>query len=243
MNLVIDIGNSTAKLAVYRQDTLIDFIEFSNLGKGELEDILSGYPEIKKCILSSVRKEDPVLKSLLRESVGFFLPLDRNTPLPIKNLYRSKSTLGYDRIAAAVGANARFPEQDLLVIDAGTAITIDLVTADNAYLGGNISPGLSLRFRALNEFTDNLPLVKGDHISEYLGSNTESAIVSGVLNGIIYELDGYINELKSRYSDLRVIMTGGDVKIFDKKLKNSIFVDSKLNLFGLHRILQYNAEG
>ena len=243
MNLVIDIGNSSSKLAVFARDKMTDFIQMGKMGNTELESILSGNPRISHCILSSVRQKDPDMISLLEKSFGYFLVLDHNTPIPISNLYRSKSTLGYDRIAAAVGASIRFPGSDLLVIDAGTAITIDLVTADKAYHGGNISPGTSLRFRALHEFTENLPLVRSYDIPGRMGTDTEGAIAAGVMNGIILELDGYINEQKLRYPDLKVVMTGGDAKIFDKMLKNSIFVDSNLNMFGLHRILEYNAEG
>ena len=243
MNLIIDIGNSSSKLAVFSQNRMTDFIQLGRMGKKELESILSGRPGMRHCILSSVRQKDPDMISLLKETFGFFLVLDHNTPLPIRNLYKSKSTLGYDRIAAAVGASFRFPGSDLLVVDAGTAITIDLVTADKAYHGGNISPGTSLRFRSLHEFTENLPLVTADESPGLMGSDTEGAIASGVLNGIIFELNGYINEQKKRYPDLKVVMTGGDAKIFDKMLKKSIFVDSNLNMFGLHRILEYNAEG
>ena len=243
MNLVIDIGNSSSKLAVFCRDSMTDFIQLGSMGKAELESILSGHPAITRCILSTVRQKDPDMVALLEKSFGLFLVLDHNTPLPIQNLYRSKSTLGYDRIAAAVGASIRFPGSDLLVIDAGTAITIDLVTADKAYHGGNISPGKSMRFRALHEFTENLPLVRSVDTPGLMGRDTEGAIASGVLNGIIFELDGYINEQKRRYPDLKVVLTGGDAKIFDKMLKNSIFVDSNLNMFGLHRILEYNAEG
>ena len=221
MNLVIDIGNSSTKLAVFAGDRMTDFIQVERMGTKELENILSVHPGITHCILSSVRKKDLEMVSLLEKSCGFFLLLDHKTSLPIRNLYRSKSTLGYDRIAAAVGACTRFPGSDLLVIDAGTAITIDMVTADRAYHGGNISPGTSMRFRALHEFTDNLPLVTNYNTPPLMGSDTEGAIASGVLNGIIFELDGYISEQKKRYPDLKAVMTGGDAKIFDKMLKNS----------------------
>jgi len=190
-----------------------------------------------------VRKKDTEIISLLKKSFRFFLELDHETPLPIRNLYRSKPTLGNDRIAAAVGACSRFPGSDLLVIDAGTAITLDLVTADMTYHGGNISPGKSIRFRALHEFTANLPLVSAEEMQGKMGTDTESAITSGVLQGIIFELEGYINEQKKRYPDLKVVLSGGDAIIFDKMLKNTIFVDSNLNLYGLQRILEYNAEG
>jgi len=241
MNLVIDIGNSVTKLAVYHRDKLWDSRHLDSFEETRLEQILSESPGIERCILSSVRKENPALIKLLKNSFRLFIKLDHKTPIPIDNRYTSKSTLGYDRIAAAVGANGIFPGRNLLVIDAGTAITIDLVTADGAYMGGNISPGINMRFRALHEFTDNLPLVGMAIKSTLFGKDTESAIRAGVVNGMIFEIQGYIHEQKSRYTDLQVVMTGGDANIFDKKLKNSIFVDSNLNLFGLHRILEYNA--
>jgi type III pantothenate kinase len=243
MNLVIDIGNSSSKLAVYSNESLVESFVVKKLEISDIENLLARNDNIRRCILSSVKKKDSKLISILHERIEFFLLLDHNTSLPIRNLYKSKSTLGYDRIASAVGANKLFPDCNLLIIDVGTAITIDIVSADNAYLGGNISPGLSLRFRSLHEFTDNLPLVHWEESSGLMGIDTDSAILSGVLNGIIFELQGYIDRQKLRYSDLKVLMTGGDAKIFDKKLKNSIFVDSNLNLFGLHRILDYNAEG
>ena len=243
MNLVIDIGNSSSKFAVYSNESLIESFVVKKLEISDIENLLARKNNIRRCILSTVKKKDSELISMLNERIGYFLLLDHDTPLPIRNLYKSKSTLGYDRIASAVGASKLFPGRNLLIIDVGTAITIDIVSADNAYLGGNISPGLSLRFRSLHDFTDNLPLVNWEESSELMGKDTESAILSGVLNGIIFELQGYIERLKLRYSDLKVLMTGGDAKIFDKKLKKTIFVDSNLNLFGLHRILDYNAEG
>ncbi len=242
MNLIIDIGNSTAKTAVFEEDRIVETRQMRRISKKELENVSARHAGIEKCILSSVRKEDPGFISLLKESFRFCMVLDHRTRLPIRNLYRSKSTLGYDRIAAAVAANFRFPGRNILVIDAGTAITIDFVSADNTYRGGNISPGLNLRFRALNEFTDNLPLLEPAETYDLVGRDTDGAIVSGVLMGIVFELDRYIDEQKKRYTDLKVILTGGDAKVFDKKLKKPIFVDSDLNLFGLHRILEYNAD-
>ena len=174
--------------------------------------------------------------------MSLYLLLDHQTPLPIRNRYLTKETLGYDRIAAAVEASARFPGQDILIIDAGTAITIDFVNSENEFLGGNISPGLLMRYRALHEFTGKLPLVEPADQDALLGDDTEGAIRAGVQNGIIFELDGYINEQKKRYPRLQILMTGGDAVFFDKNLKNYIFVDLNLNLFGLHRILEYNVE-
>jgi type III pantothenate kinase len=208
----------------------------------DIQALITEYPDIDHSIISTVRKEEPSFAGLLRDKGVGVLRLDHLTPLPIRNRYRTKETLGYDRIAAAVEANARFPEQDILIIDMGTAITIDFVNAEGEFLGGNISPGLLMRFRSLHEFTSRLPQVEPAGQDALLGDDTETAIRAGVQNGIIFELDGYINEQKKRYPGLQVLMAGGDAVFFDKKLKNSIFVDLNLNLFGLHRILEYNVE-
>jgi type III pantothenate kinase len=244
MNLVTDIGNSACKAAVFRQGDILDSWQWESEAMHPLRRILEEYPEIERAIVSSVRRDDAGLRKELEAAGIRVLLLDEHTLLPLKNLYRTPSSLGKDRLASAVGANARFPEQNLLVIDAGTAITTDFVSAANEYLGGNISPGLFMRFRSLHEYTDNLPLVEpmAEENPPLLGDETEEAIRAGVINGIIFELDEYINRLKNRYPDLQVIMTGGDSGFFDKKLKNSIFVDPVLNLHGLHRILDYNVE-
>jgi type III pantothenate kinase len=253
MNLVTDIGNSACKAAVFRQGDMLAFWQWETGITHPLRQILEEYPEIETAIVSSVRRDDAGLRKAMEEAGIRVLVLDENTTLPLKNRYRTPSSLGKDRLAAAVGANARFPGQNLLVIDAGTAITMDFVSAANEYLGGNISPGLSMRFRSLHEYTDNLPLIEpieeipagnaaaGEKPS-FPGKDTEEAIRAGVINGIIFELDEYLNRLKNRYPDLQVIMTGGDSGFFDKKLKNSIFVDPVLNLNGLLRILEYNVE-
>lgn len=244
MKLVTDIGNSACKAAVFSQGYILDSWQWETGTTHPLRRILEEYPEIESAIVSSVRRDDAGLRKELEAAGIRVLVLDEHTPLPLKNRYRTPSSLGKDRLASAVGANARFPEKNLLVIDAGTAITMDFVSAANEYLGGNISPGLSMRFRSLHEYTDNLPLVEpmAEENPPLLGDETEEAIRAGVINGIIFELDEYINRLKNRYPDLQVIITGGDSPFFDKKLKNSIFVDPVLNLHGLHRILDYNVE-
>lgn len=240
MNLVIDIGNTAFKAAVFKSDEMISSKQWDETDNTSISEWLETYPEIQRSIISSVRKDDAGYTVSLEKAGIQVMMLDYRTPLPLTNRYRSLSTLGRDRIAAAVGANSRFPGQNLLVIDAGTAITIDFVSSGNEYLGGNISPGLSMRFRSLHEFTDNLPLLAQSNFEDLLGDDTESAIRAGVQHGIIFEMDEYINRQKKRYPDLQVILTGGDAMFFDKKLKNSIFVDLNLNLYGLHRILDYN---
>jgi len=243
LNLVIDIGNSVSKGAIFDRQSCIFMITRDIIRAADIQDLITECPDIDHSIISTVRKDEPSFTGLLKEKGIGVLQLDHLTPLPIRNSYRTKETLGYDRIAAAVGANARYPEQDILIIDMGTAITIDFVSSKNEFLGGNISPGLVMRFRSLYEFTSRLPQVEPAEQNALLGDDTESAIRAGVQNGIIFELDGYINEQKMRYPRLQVLMTGGDAVLFDKKLKNSIFVDLNLNLFGLHRILEYNVEG
>jgi len=170
------------------------------------------------------------------------IELDHHTPIPLINRYRTPDTLGYDRIAAAVGAYTIYPEKNVLVIDAGTAITYDLVTGGGEYMGGNISPGMAIRFKSLNKYTNRLPLLEPS-IEEppLLGSSTKEAIQSGVINGILFELDGFIGDVSRLHPELKVVLTGGDAKYFEGKLKSSIFVDLNLNLIGLNRILEHNA--
>ena len=241
MNLVIDQGNTVSKLAVFSAGEMAARYTEAVLSPALLEKLLRDHPGISKAILSSVAAFPKEVPELLGSRMKSFIILNSGTPLPLKNRYSSPETLGYDRIADAVGAQAAFPGANILVADAGTAVTLDLVTAEGEFWGGNISPGLDLRFRALNQFTSKLPLVEKNEEFPLLGKTTSEAILAGVLNGLVFEIDGYIDTLKRQYRDLRVILTGGDSKYFDGKLKNSIFVHSNLNLTGLNRILEYNA--
>ena len=166
--------------------------------------------------------------------------LDASTPIPIKNCYKTPKTLGTDRLAVAVAAATRFPGKDVLIVDSGTCITFEFVTASGEYLGGNISPGVCMRLKALNHDTGRLPLE--DHKGEIpdLGYNTETAIRSGVINGIKYEIEGYIHSLRKKYPSLLVLLTGGTHFNFDIQLKSGIFADKFLVLRGLNYILKYN---
>ncbi|UCG28920.1 MAG: type III pantothenate kinase [Bacteroidales bacterium] len=239
-NFIIDIGNSFTKLAVFRHGKIQEVKQVEYPETTYLEEMNSRQPDLEHAILSSVNIVDPDLLRYLEERFTRFIHLDENTPLPIKNLYRTKDTLGKDRIAAAVGANNIFPGSNVLVIDAGTALTFELVTADNQYIGGNISPGLRMRFKALHQNTEYLPLLSEKTGFMILGNSTEDAIVSGIQQGMILEIDGFISLMKKKYRDLKVVLTGGDCNFFDKKLKSSIFVNQNLILAGLDRILTYN---
>lgn len=200
------------------------------------------HPQITKVILSSVKPKDEDLVGFLAKNFDFFLELDTQTELPIENLYETPETLGRDRLAAAVGGNELFPNRNLLIIDAGTAITYDLVSEKNQFVGGNISPGLEMRFKALNQFTGKLPLINYSNDFQQIGRNTTDAIRAGVQNGILFEIAQTIDLFNRNYQNLQIIMTGGDSIFFDKKLNYSIFVHFNLTLIGLNSILEHNAK-
>ncbi|MGF1586306.1 MAG: type III pantothenate kinase [Bacteroidales bacterium] len=240
MNLCIDIGNSLAKTAVFSGSKIVNLRQSPEIGAREIDSLISEFPEINNIILCSVRTHDQDLITLLQKRIARVLVFDEDTAIPLTNLYKSANTLGKDRLAAITGANNIFPDRNVLVVDAGTAITFDLVDEFNRFVGGNISPGMTLRFRALHEFTGRLPLVSPVENAGLLADNTTDAIASGVQNGIIFEMETYISRLKEKYSDLEIIFTGGDAKYFDKKLKYTIFVDPNLVFTGLNRILTYN---
>ncbi len=242
MNLVIDIGNTTGKIAVCEGTEIIESAVYQKITIREVSYFITAYNELKGAIFSSVANHSRELIDYLDSTFDPFLELNNHTDLPLKNKYKTRETLGYDRIAAVTGAHTIFPENNVLVIDAGTAITFDMVTRESEYIGGNISPGLSMRFRALNKYTSRLPLLDYTETgSEFLGNSTDEAIILGVTWGLIHEIEGYIHEVSHRFENLKVILTGVDANLFDKKLKSSIFVVSHLNLIGLNRILDHNA--
>lgn len=239
MNLIIDIGNTSTKLAVFERDTLVEVFSEPGQSMQLLPDLISTY-KIEQGIVASVVDIHPDTSSQLKKLPFPILWLDKDTPLPITNLYRTPETLGYDRIAAVVGAYDQFPEKDILVIDAGTAITYEFIDAKGRYHGGNISPGVHMRFKALNQYTSRLPLVCPEGESLPMGRDTETAIRAGVMKGVAYEIQGYMMSLRDKYPGLLVFLTGGDEFSFDSKLKNIIFADRFLVLKGLNRILNDN---
>ena len=239
MNLIIDIGNTAAKLALFDGDTIVEVVRDSNRTLERLPELCRTYT-IEKAIVATVID---LSREALARLEGLALPvlwLDAETPLPVENLYETPRTLGYDRIAAAVGAYGQFPGRDILVIDAGTCITYEFIDAAGRYHGGNISPGLQMRFKALHGFTGRLPMVEAEGRRLPLGKDTDTAIRAGVWKGIEYEISGYIVDLKHKYPELLVFLTGGDDFSFDTNLKSIIFADRFLVLKGLNRILNYN---
>jgi type III pantothenate kinase len=242
MNLVIDIGNTRTKWHLFNGEELIRVIPLSGFRAADVEELLTEYPELNKAIVSSVGNFPEETRAILKARFPVFIELNAATPLPIKNCYQSLDTLGYDRIAAVVGAHSLYPGKNILVVDAGSALTYDVITDRGTYLGGNISPGLAMRFRALHDFTGRLPLVGENASSELFGNTTETAIRAGVQNGIVYEVDNTIALFKKNYRNLMVIITGGDANFFAKKLKSFFFVHFNLTGIGLNRILEYNGE-
>ncbi len=238
MNLAIDIGNTLTKCAVFNDDQIIQVLSFEYFDAGQAETILTMFPKIKSVILSSVVNHDQALEEVF--SNCFFISLGHLTPLPIVNKYTSPETLGNDRLASAVAANYMFPYENVLVIDAGTCIKYDFVNSENEYQGGGISPGITMRFKALHSFTKKLPLLEQAKKTTLIGNSTKESIWSGVQFGVLSEVRGIIALYEASAKNLKVLLTGGDSIFFDKELKNSIFVDSYLILKGLNNILNYN---
>jgi type III pantothenate kinase len=241
MNLCIDQGNSSTKLGIFDQNDLLECLVIDNLDYRKIANLFLKFP-IDACIYSSVILNNITVLDDLRKRTKILIELSYRTPIPVENKYKTPETLGIDRLAAVVGASFLKPNTDILVIDAGTALTYDFIDAKQVFWGGNIAPGLNLRLRSLHEFTQKLPLVDATIDSPLLGNNTQTAIVSGALHGIVFEIDGYINALKIKYPQLSTFLTGGSTFYFDTKLKNAIFAEKNLVLIGLNRILQYNVQ-
>jgi type III pantothenate kinase len=243
MNLVLDLGNTYGKIAVCEQKEVLEAATYEKITSREISYFHTRYPGLKGVIISSVVNYSREIIDYLRSQYSTCIELDHFTPIPLLNRYLTPETLGYDRIAAAVGAYTICPGKNVLVIDAGTAITYDIVTAKGEFLGGNISQGVDIRFKSLNKYTSRLPLLeRPDDTPPLLGSSTREAIQSGIVNGLLFEMDGFIEAISKEHPNLQVVLTGGDAKYFVGKLKNSIFVDPNLNLIGLNRILEHNAD-
>jgi type III pantothenate kinase len=240
MNLAIDIGNTRTKVGIFDNNELIDTKIFDEIFVCDIEFVLQNYTEVNHCIVSSVGELSPDIADYLENTFPGLIILSGKIPLPFVNEYESKQTQGPDRIAAIAGAQFLFPNSNSLVIDAGTAIKYDFIDSKGVYKGGNISPGLELRFKALHNFTEKLPLLNKEDTTGLLGRNTKEAIVSGVQQGIIFEMEGYVNRIQHEYPGLTIIITGGDADFFANQLKKTIFVNSNLVLIGLNRILEYN---
>lgn len=241
MNLTIDIGNSYTKISRFDNNIFIDshiVISDQDLLEFTAKEIANN--NVHSIIICSVKEF--ISESLISsyQAVNNLIVFSHKTRIPIKNAYSSPETLGLDRLCAAVGAFTLFPDSNCLIIDAGTAITFDLLNNKNEYLGGSISPGLTTRYKALAHFTKKLPELSYLNEINYPGNNTVNSIHAGVQYGILYETEGYITHLEKLYNNLNVIITGGDSIFFERNLKKHIFVQPNLVAIGLHRILEIN---
>lgn len=232
MNLILDFGNTSIKVACFENEQLIHFFTCQDLSL--IYDVIEEKKPLN-IIISSVTKQHLPLLALSN-----VINLTHQTPLPIKNEYETPHTLGMDRLAGVIGAITLFPTTNCLVIDAGTCITYDFISKEKTYLGGSISLGSQMRFKALSNFTNALPLVEFNPFVSLIGTSTQTAIQSGVFYGILCEMNGIIASYEAQFGKVQTIICGGDAKYFESKIKAHIFVDSNLVLSGLHTILRYN---
>jgi len=237
VKLIIDIGNTAVKTALFEDKQMVSSAVLDTCA---LQNILvfAGSHTISSAIISSVTALNADTEKIIQHFNALFL--NENTPLPITIDYKTPNTLGRDRIAAVVGASVLFPKQDVLVFDAGTCLTIDFVNKEKVYKGGRISPGIMMRYKALNQFTNKLPLCEFSESSMLLGNDTNSSIISGVQQGILAEVHEIINVYKKENKDTIICVTGGDCFFFEKELKSSIFANPFLVMEGLNEILDYN---
>ena len=241
MNLIIDVGNSFVKLAVFKDNSIVvkHKVKSKDVLK-TLRKIRKNHKTVVRAIISSVgklRKTDAAYVEKYYDTIT----LNSETKIPFENLYSTPKTLGIDRIALVSASVEQFSDKNVLIVDAGTCITFDFITLNNQYLGGAISPGLRMRYNALHNFTANLPLLETKTPKNIVGDSTASSMHSGVVQGVLLEIDGAIQKYKLKYPDLTIILTGGDANFLSKQLKSSIFANSNFLLQGLNYILQFNS--
>ncbi|HYG41013.1 MAG TPA: type III pantothenate kinase [Cytophagales bacterium] len=236
MNLAIDIGNTLIKVGLFQQDEIAEVIRFDN--EAQLLQLIKE-KKPSNIIISTVRNNsEQILPHIPAETNAILL--SNKTPLPVSNGYNTPETLGTDRISSIVGAFSLFPNTNCLVIDIGTCIKCDIIDLNNTYLGGSISPGIKMRFQSLSHYTSKLPLVEFEKTDFLNGKSTKESILSGVINGAVFEIEGFIGAYSKIFSQLNVIITGGDSYCFESRIKPHIFVVPDLVLLGLHKILLHN---
>jgi type III pantothenate kinase len=238
MNLVIDIGNTSVKIGVFNEGELVFNKSYLPDQTAVVGVDLEKY-SIERVAFCAVAALPAAIESLIS---GFAnrMEIHSLTPTPLINSYLTPETLGVDRLVNAVGASFSFPDKNSLVIDTGTCLKFDLVEHGKNYCGGSISPGLQMRYKALHEFTDRLPLLAPVEEVPLVGQTTAGSIHSGVVNGMVAEISAIISEYKLRYENLHIILTGGDAHFFLNRIKTYIFADPVLTLRGLDAILRYN---
>lgn len=236
--LVLDAGNSLIKVAVFYLNEIVEIHRFKNDDLLEIKKFysLQNNPET---IISSVLSKNKTLE--IAEICGKHILVDQKTPIPINIEYETPQTLGIDRICNIVALSKHIPEKRAVSIDIGTCVKFDMINEKATYLGGSISPGIHLRYKSLNDYTANLPLLNNTDPIGLIGRSTKESIHSGVMNGIQAEIIEMIRRYEKEYEDLTFFMTGGDMHFFDIPRKNNIFVDENLTLKGLYQIYLFNA--
>jgi type III pantothenate kinase len=240
MNLIVDIGNTSTKLAVFEGINKLSQSRISELSFEELEEELTRY-KIDKVIISSVKKIPLIISELFLTNIHYVHILSGKSLLPFKVEYDTPESLGPDRIAAVAGAYNLFPDTNVLIVDAGTALTFEFLSS-GVYKGGTISPGLKMRFKALNKFTARLPLLSPSTGFTFPGQNTSDAITGGVITGMTYEINEYIRTFENKHTNFKVILTGGDSEFLKDKLNHHITYMPDIVIDGLNYILEYNAK-
>jgi type III pantothenate kinase len=237
MNLTLDIGNTYAKLAVFDKNLVLLKTFNIELIYDNIDDFLKLYPTIKSLIVCSVTDYNLNFDKYNFNNIHF---VSEKSNIPFINLYSSKNSLGNDRIALVSSASINYPNKNVLIIDAGSCITYDFINNKNQYLGGAISPGVNMRFKSLNNYTSKLPLVTPFLTELEVGTDTLDSINIGVLNGVIFEIEGFIAQYSSRYDNLTVILTGGNSDFLSNQLKISIFANQNFLLEGLNHLIKLN---
>lgn len=241
MNLIVDIGNSRIKIAIFNKDELIyNEVITNDFFVGTAINLIEKF-NCKNAIISSVGNLKKSEMDQIKAKIKVF-ELRTTTKIPFFNNYATPKTLGVDRIALVAAAVSKYQNQNVLIIDAGTCITFDFVTTSKNYLGGAISPGIEMRYKSLHKFTKRLPLLMREESTSLIGTSTETCIHSGVINGVISEIDSIINKYRKKNKDLTVVLTGGDANFLSNRLKNGIFANPFFLLEGLNTILTYNIE-
>ena len=241
MNLIVDIGNSMIKMAVVDRGQVLCMERYASVQEVDSSELFDRYQGLKRAIVASTGMPTAEVAAVLSRRGLDVLEMNAQTPVPIGNDYLTPKSLGVDRLAAAVGAMEISEGRDCLIVDFGTAITIDLVQG-GVFKGGNISPGLELRFKALHDYTARLPKCQATDEKLTVGRSTQQAIEQGIMQGVTNEIEGYISKFYADNVNLLIIFTGGDAKYFVKRIKNTIFAKYDLVVCGLNRILEYNAK-
>lgn len=242
MNLCIDQGNSRTKVALFHEGRIVKNLMYKLFRSTDVERLFTLYP-ITNSIISSVSHIEPSVVNTLHRLSKRFILFDHLTPLPLENRYQTPETLGHDRIASAVGATYMCPDKNLLIVDAGSAVTYDFVSAEQGFLGGNIAPGIKMRLTSLHQKTKKLPLVEVEEnaLRPLFGKSTKEAIAVGVVRGLVYEVKGYMRSLKEQKIPFNTFVTGGHAPYILNALKsNDVIAEPHLVLIGLNRILEFN---